>query len=186
MSKGAMRRFALVFLVAVLAGVPVSKARAQSETGIGADKPCDRVCQQAKVQALFDQAEKEAIADRPKPSLSSECLVFDGHDHIDPLIDVCAKLKYVRSLPAGVRTRFSCPSDTRSLIGLTLDRIRSIWGEPDFIDEGKSQIGSRPGPYWMYFIGSPVPLAFGGGFPELSLYYDDAGIVKDITCFYSR
>lgn len=138
------------------------------------------------MDALFDQAEKDAIANHPKPSKSTECLVFDGRDHIDPLIDVCAKLKYVRSLPVGTPTHFACPFDTHSLLGLKLERIHSLWGEPDFIGEGKDQFGPRPGPHWTYFIGSPVPLAFGGGFPELSLYFDKNGTIDDITCYYSR
>jgi len=175
-----------MMLGAMLAGLFAFEASAQSHSSTDADRSCDSVCRQARMQALFDQAAKDDIASRPKPSAATECSIFNGHDHIDPLIDVCAKLKYVRSLPAGTRTRFSCPSDDRSLLGVKLDRIRSLWGEPDFVDDGHSQTSSRPGPHWMYLIGSPVPLAFGGGFPELSLYFDGGGVVTDVTCFYSR
>ena len=181
-----MSRCMLLMLVAVLASLPASRSIAQAGSPGAAGKACDRACEQARSQALFDRIEKEDIASRPKPSRSSDCPVFDGHDRIDPLLDVCAKLKYVRSLPVGTRTRFSCPSDHRSLLGVKLDRIRTMWGEPDFLDDGNSGIGSRPGPHWTYFIGSRVPLAFGGGFPELSLYYDDRGYVTDVDCSYAR
>ena len=182
----AARRCMSVLLLAMLAGLCPFHAAAQSAASSTAVAACDRHCEQVKMDALFEQARQETIAHRPKPSASSECMVFDGHDHIDPLIDVCAKLKYVRSLPAGTPTRFSCPFDTHSLIGLKLDRIHSLWGDPDFVDDGKSQLGTHPGPRWSYTIGSPVPLALGGGYPELSLYYDQDGNINDVTCFYSR
>lgn len=180
--KRLMRRFMFLTLVVLLAGWPAARSTAQAGSPAATGQACDRACQ----QALFDQAEREDISSRPKPSQSKDCPIFDGHDRIDPLFDICAKLKYVRSLPAGTGTRFSCPSDLRGLLGMKLERIRAMWGEPDFVDDGKSGIGSRPDPRWTYFIGSPVPLAFGGGFPQLSLHYDDKGYVTDVDCSYAR
>jgi hypothetical protein len=115
---------------------------------------------------------------------SKECSVFDGREAPNTLIDVCAKLKYVRSIAVGANTNFSCPRDISSLVGLTAIRIRSIWGEPDFVDGAALPNRVESGTRWTYFIGSPKPEQEGGGFPELSIRLVD-GSVKSVSCALS-
>lgn len=72
-------------------------------------QPCDNSCQKEKVDALFKAMDDKAASDRPKPSQSKECAVFNGREGANTLIDVCAKLKYVRTIAVGTDTNFSCP-----------------------------------------------------------------------------
>ena len=123
---------------------------------------------------------------RAVPSPSSACTAFDGKSVSDVLVDVCAKLKYVRTIPVGTVTHFVCPKDTSQLIGLPLERIRSIWGEPDFERREKWRDESSPILRWTYFIGSPKPGTKGGGFPELSLGFKDSSVVVSVTCALSK
>jgi hypothetical protein len=115
---------------------------------------------------------------------SKECSTFDGRDTADTLTDVCAKLKYVRSIAVGTDTNFSCPRDTSSLVGLPANRIRSMWGEPNFVERATSPNRTGSGTRWSYFIGSPKPGQEGGGFPELSLRLVD-GVVGSVSCALS-
>ena len=139
---------------------------------------------QRKVDALFKAMDEEAASDRPRPSQSKECSAFDGRDTADTLTDVCAKLKYVRSIAVGTNTNFSCPRDTSSLVGLPANRIRSMWGEPNFVERATSPNRTGSGTRWSYFIGSPKPGQEGGGFPELSLRLVD-GVVGSVSCALS-
>lgn len=157
---------------------------AQSASTAQSAQSCDKSCQQRKVDALFKAMDEETASDRPKPSQSKECPAFDGHDAADTLIDVCAKLKYVRSIAAGTDTNFSCPRDTSSLIGLPANRIRAMWGEPNFVEGGTSPNSVESAARWSYFIGSPKPGQEGGGFPELSLRLVD-GTVGSVSCALS-
>ncbi len=157
---------------------------AQSSSAAPSAQPCDKSCQQRKVDALFKAMDEEAASDRPRPSQSKECSAFDGRDTADTLTDVCAKLKYVRSIAVGTDTNFSCPRDTSSLVGLPANRIRSIWGEPNFVERATSPNRAGSGTRWSYFIGSPKPGQEGGGFPELSLRLVD-GVVGSVSCALS-
>jgi len=145
---------------------------------------CDKSCQQAKLDDLFKRMD-EASAERPKPSDSRDCTAYKGTDAADPLVDICAKLKFVRSLPAGADTRFSCPKGTAALIGLPVSRIREAWGEPDFREEGRASQAQEGLGRWTYFIGSPKPGWKGGGFPEVSLYLVK-GNVEKVRCALSK
>jgi len=149
-------------------------------------KPCDKSCQQEKIEALFKAMDGAAASSRPKPSDSKECSTFDGRNVADPLLDVCAKLKYVRSIAAGTDTNFPCPRDASALVGLPAGRIRAVWGEPDFAEGATSPNGSRVKTQWTYFIGNSKPGVFGGGFPELSLHFDSAGGIRSVSCALSR
>jgi len=120
------------------------------------------------------------------PSETTECAAFDGKSSSDLLVDVCAKLKYVRTLPSGTETHFECPRDLGQLVGLSSARIRSIWGDPDFEEREKWRDKSSPMRRWAYFIGSPKPSAKGGGFPELSLHFRDSSKVDSATCALAK
>jgi len=175
-------RFACVaFMLFALAGAHVF---AQASNQLPDSQACGQACPRERLDRVFAQAIKDDLAQRPAPSATRECAPYGGQDAADPLLDVCAKLKYVRSLPAGTRTHFACPFESSVFVGQDVARIRSLWGEPDYKDEPpeRTQAGFR----WIYVIGSPVPLAFGGGFPELSLDFDDAGVVHRASCAYSR
>ena len=102
----------------------------------------------------------------------------------DTLMDVCAKLKYVRSIAVSTDTNFSCPRDTSSLVGLPANRIRSMWGEPNFVEGATSPNRTGSGTRWTYFMGSPKPGQVGGGFPVLSLRLVD-GTVGSVSCALS-
>lgn len=147
-------------------------------------QPCDNSCQKEKVDALFKAMDDKAASDRPKPSQSKECAVFNGREGANTLIDVCAKLKYVRTIAVGTDTNFSCSHDTSSLIGLPQTKIRSTWGEPDFVEAPQStgRMGSET--RWSYFVGSPKPGQAGGGFPELSLRFVNNN-VRSVSCRFS-
>ena len=157
---------------------------AQSSSTAQPAQSCDKSCQQRKVDALFKAMDEKAASDRPKPSQSKECSAFDGRDAADTLIDVCAKLKYIRSIAVSTDTNFFCSRDTSSLVGLPANRIRSIWGEPDFIEGATSPNHTGSGTRWTYFLGSPKPGQEGGGFPELSLWLVK-GNVGSVSCALS-
>jgi hypothetical protein len=157
---------------------------AQSSSTAQSTQACNKGCQQKKVDALFKAMDEQTASNHPKPSQSKECSVFDGREAPNTLIDVCAKLKYVRSIAVGANTNFSCPRDISSLVGLTAIRIRSIWGEPDFVDGTTLPNRVDSGTRWTYFIGSPKPEQEGGGFPELSIRLVD-GSVKSVSCALS-
>lgn len=167
-------------LLALLAAQASAQDQGQDEHG----KACGQACQKSRLDRLFAQTERDEPARRPVPSATRECVPYSGRDAADPVLDVCAKLKYVRSLPAGTPTHFSCPPEPDVFVGEDVARIRSLWGEPDSKDEPpeRRQAGFR----WIYTIGSPAPLTFGGGFPDISLDFDDAGIVQRVSCARSK
>ena len=158
---------------------------AQSSSAGQPAQPCDKSCRQKKLGDLFRALDERSKSDRRRPSQTKECGVFDGREAEDTLMDVCAKLKYVRSIAMGKATNFSCPRDTSSLFGLPAIRIRAVWGEPDFVEGATSlnPLGSENS--WTYFIGSPKPGQKGGGFPELSLRFVH-GHVGGVGCALSR
>lgn len=158
----------------------------QTPSATVAGELCDKACQQQKLDTLFRTMDAAETSGRPKPSDSTECAAYDGREFPKALIDVCAKLKYVRMLPVGTETRFSCPRDTDQLVGLPPSRIRSIWGEPDYESREKWGDQSSPLRQWTYFIGSPKPHTKGGGFPELSLHFNGASKVESVTCALSK
>jgi len=96
-------------------------------------------------------------------------------------LDVCAKLKYVRSLPSEEASRFSCPHDNASLVGTSAHRIVSVWGEPDFVQDSSPPGRTNNDGQWTYFLGSAKPGWVGGGFAELTLYLVD-GVVRKVDC----
>lgn len=164
--------FGILFLYA-------SATFGQTPSSPSATQPCDKACRQTQVDALFKAMDDSEVSRRPRPSNSTECTAYDGHDNPNVLLDVCAKLKYVRALPVGTDTGFSCPGDTGSLIGVASSRINSAWGTPDLTPDKQPR---RPEDgQWTYFIGNPKPGRQGGGFPELSIYIAD-GIVTNIKC----
>jgi hypothetical protein len=163
-----------------------SAASGQTSSATGGSEPCNKACQQQKLDTLFRAMDAAETSRRPKPSDSTECVTYDGRELPATLIDVCAKLKYVRALPVGTETRFACPSSTGQLVGLSPARIRSIWGEPDYESREKWGDQSSPVRQWTYFIGSPKPNTKGGGFPELSLHFNGTSKVESVTCTLSK
>ncbi|GLQ97412.1 hypothetical protein GCM10007863_18320 [Dyella mobilis] len=105
--------------------------------------------------------------------------MYDGHDLSNVLLDVCAKLKYVRSLPVGDAPTFYCPGDMRSLTGIRAQRFVAIWGTPDLVQNAPS--AGKGSSEWTYFLGSAKPGWAGGGFAELSLYFVN-GVTRKFNC----
>ena len=179
------RMFELAWWLAVLC-FSAAAAFGQAPSAAIAAQPCDKVCQQQRLDGLFKAMDAAESSRRPKPSDSKECAAYDGREHSEAIIDVCAKLKYVRTLPVGKDTHFLCPGDTGQLVGLSAERIRSIWGVPDYEERETRHDESSPNLRWTYFIGSPKPRIKGGGFPELSLYFKDSSKVDSVTCAPSK
>ena len=87
------------------------------------------------------------------------------------------ELAALRALPVGTKTDSRCPDDTRALRGLKRSDLTQVLGEPDYIEES----------HWTFFFTSPIPAnQVGGGFPELSFWFDLDGDVGDVKCHYSR
>lgn len=155
-------------------------AYAQASSSQAAMPPCDKMCKQQKLDALFKAMDAE-MSRHPKPSDTAECSVYDGHDDLDTFLDVCAKLKYVRSLPPGETSRFICPRDNAALVGASADRVASAWGEPDFVQSSSRREHATNDGQWSYFLGRAKPGWVGGGFAEVTLYLVD-GIVRRVDC----
>jgi hypothetical protein len=169
----------LVWLAAF--GLLTSAAFAQAPSSTGATQPCDKACQQRKLDAQFKAMDDTEVSRYPKPSNSADCAAYDGHDLPDVFLDVCAKLKYARSLPSGEASRFSCPRDKALLVGTSIHRIVSAWGEPDFVQSGPPPDRARSDGQWTYFLGRAKPGWLGSGFAELTLYLFD-GAVQKVDC----
>lgn len=181
LSDGRLRVVHWVTWLAMLClHAPVVLAQTSSATMTG--EPCDKACQRQKVDTLFRAMDEAETVRHPKPSNSNECVAYNGNDLADVLVDVCAKLKYVRAPPLGTERRFACPRNTERLVGLSPSRIRSIWGEPDFEVREKWGDPSSPLRRWTYFIGSSKD----GGFPELSLHFNGALRIESVTCALSK
>lgn len=179
--RGNMLRSFYGFIWLSAFGLQVSAALAQSPSSSTAIESCDKECQRRKVDALFKALDAAEISRRPKPSQSSECVAYDGRNLPDVLTDVCAKLKYVRSLPPGEASRFSCPGNSASLVGISAHRIVAMWGEPDFVPDRSPPGGNKGKRQWTYYLGSARPGAVGGGFAELTLTLVD-GVVRKSSC----
>lgn len=172
----------LIVLAFVVFHVPTGFAETSPAQPL---RPCDTACRREKIEALFQEMDKAAASRRPKPSQSTECSSFEKHDSFSVLMDVCAKLKFVRSIPAGTATNFSCPENTSSLIALAASRVQSMWGKPDSLEIARSLHHGAPGTRWTYFIGSPRQGELGGGFPELSLRLVNGNVVS-VSCHLSE
>jgi hypothetical protein len=158
-----------------------SAAAAQTASPQKEAQSCDKACQQTKLDALFKAMDDAEMSRDPKPSTSADCATYGGSDLLDVLLDVCAKLKYVRSLPMGETSRFSCPRDGTSLVGTPRQRIVTIWGEPDFVGSAGPPDRTKSDDQWTYSLGRAKPGWVGGGFAELTLYFVD-GIVQKVDC----
>nr|WP_165583236.1 hypothetical protein [Dyella soli] len=181
-----MFRRSLGFVWLVALGLHASAAFAQSASSNEVTQPCDKACQQERLDAQFKAMDDVEVSRHPKPSNSADCAAYGGHDQPDVLLDVCAKLKYVRSLPIGTDTHFACPGDTSQLVGLSAERVRSILGVPDYEERETWHDESSQILRWTYFIGSPKPRTKGGGFPELSLHFKGMSKVDGVTCALSK
>jgi hypothetical protein len=97
---------------------------------------------------------------------------------VNPLLASLGKeLTALRALPVGADSSSRCPDDTRALRGLRKSELTPLLGEPDYIEES----------HWTFFFTSPIPLGeLGGGFPELSFWFDADGVVENVKCHYSR
>jgi hypothetical protein len=130
---------------------------------------------------LFKAMDDAEMTRHPKSSTSSDCAAYAGGDLPDVLLDVCAKLTYVRSLPMGDTSRFSCPRDSTSLVGTPRQQIVATWGEPDFVQSAAPSGRAKGDGQWTYFLGRAKPGCVGGGFAELTLYFVD-GIIRKVDC----
>lgn len=173
------RPLGFVWLAALGLHGPAAFAQATSSSEV--TQPCDKVCRQEKLNALFKTMDDAEISRYPKPGNSADCAAYGGHDLPDVLLDVCAKLKYVRSLPRGEISRFSCPRDNASLAGTSIQRIVTTWGEPDFVQGTAPSDHSKSDGQWTYFLGRAKPGWVGGGFAELTLHFV-GGIVRKVDC----
>lgn len=178
---GRMFRRLLGFVWLVALGLHGSATFAQAVSSNEATQPCEKACQQEKLDALFKAMDDAEVSRHPKPSNSADCAVYGGHDLPDVLLDVCAKLKYVRSLPLGETSRFSCPSDNASLVGTSIQRIATAWGEPDFVQSTAPPGRAKSDGQWTYSLGRAKPGWVGGGFAELTLHFVDE-VVRTVDC----
>lgn len=169
------------FVWLAVIGIHVSAAFAQVPSSNATAQLCDETCQRQKLDALFKALDEAQTSQRSRPSNSADCSAYAGRDLPDTFLDVCAKLKYVRSRPPGETSRFSCPSDSTSLIGISGLRVISTWGEPDFVHDSSSPGRAKNDGLWTYFLGSTKPGRVGGGFAELTLYLAD-GVVRKVDC----
>jgi hypothetical protein len=92
-----------------------------------------------------------------------------------------AELKELRSLPPDAPTHAKCPNELKPLYGTNKDDIENALGRPDLVDR-------ESGAWWAYIFASPrtVNSGFGGGHPELSLYFGADMRVIRATCYYSK
>lgn len=155
-------------------------AYAQPSAPETAMQACGRACRQQKLDSLF-RALDEAEASHPKPSDTADCAAYDGHDYRDVFLDVCAKVKYVRSLPPEGTSRFICPRSDQALVGYSASRIASAWGTPDLVRSKSTTGGPSNDGQWIYFMGRSKPGWVGGGFAEMTLYVVD-GTVRKVDC----
>ena len=93
------------------------------------------------------------------------------------LTDLAAKIKAARSAPTGAGPLFSCPLELERLVGTSIATIEAILPEADLsVDTSQS-----------YFLTGTRPLGQrGGGFPEITLFFDKAGKVERVACKFSR
>jgi len=93
------------------------------------------------------------------------------------LTDLAAKINEARSLPTGAKPSFKCSLELEKLAGAPIATINSTLPKAD-LTLGDSQ---------SYFLTDPIPSRQrGGGFPEVTLFFDKVGKVEHITCNYSR
>lgn len=173
------RILGIVWLAAL--GLQEPSAFALAASSNEATHPCEKACQQEKLDVLFKAMDDAEISRHTKPSNSADCAAYSGHDLADVLLDVCAKLKYLRSLPLEGTSRFSCPRDSTSLVGTSIQRIVTAWGEPDFVQGTAPPDLTKGDGQWTYFLGRAKPGWSGGGFAELTLQFV-AGVVREVDC----
>jgi hypothetical protein len=176
-----MFRRSLGFVLLAALGLHGSTAFAQAVSSNEMTQPCDKACQRGKLDALFKAMDEAEVSRYPKPSNSADCAAYGENDLPDVLLDVCAKLKYVRSLPLGETSRFSCPRDSASLVGTSRQRIVTAWGEPDFVQATAPSDRAKSDGQWTYFLGRAKPEWVGGGFAELTLHFV-GGVVRKVDC----
>jgi hypothetical protein len=88
------------------------------------------------------------------------------------------QLQHARQLPEGSATRYHCPEHTAELIGIAKQSVEDALGKPDYIGNERD---------WSYFFTSPrPPTQLGGGFPELTFYFDKSDKTSRVTCYLSR
>lgn len=93
------------------------------------------------------------------------------------LADLAAKINEARSLPAGAKPSFRCPGELEGLVGTPIATINTTIPKAD-LTLGDSQV---------YFLTGPRPRGQrGGGFPEITFFFDKAAKVERITCTYAR
>lgn len=99
------------------------------------------------------------------------------------LLELSKNLAQVRALPVGTKTNYSCPGELDSLIGITQSRVETVLPKQDWptVDSGNLKFQRS------YFLTSPIPEGRrGGGFPEITIYYTERGVIERVTCYYSR
>lgn len=165
-------------------GFQGSAAAAQSASAQQETPPCDAACKQTKLDALFKAMHDADMSRHPRPSRSMACPAYRERDLPEVLLDVCAKLKYVRTRPVGETSGFACPRDTSVLVGIPRQRIATMWGEPDFAQSASAgHTGS--GDHWTYFLGRAKPGSSGGGFAEVTLYFAHETI-REVDCVLAK
>jgi hypothetical protein len=116
-------------------------------------------------------------------SICMTSCVTTTDEGLDVLKKLGTQLNQVRALPTGTPTNLRCPEKLDIFTGIKKDKIYSELGEPDSSYAPESDADEK----WCYFFTSPIPSGRrGGGFPELTFYFNDKNLVERATCYYSK
>jgi hypothetical protein len=104
------------------------------------------------------------------------------------VVDNCASLlgslgvehRFARQLPRDGRTTFTCPRDTRALIGASRQRVLAALGSPDETAPGSDGASVA----WTYWFGPPPSAGAerATGQPGLRFDFDGAFEVLAVDC----
>jgi len=111
--------------------------------------------------------------------LASQVLAEQVDNCASMLGSLSVELRVARSLPPGRQTTFTCPGDTRALLGASRQRVLNSLGAPDATGHAGGEIVSVE---WSYFFASSAEERGVAGIPELVFSFDDQQQVSSVRC----